>query len=70
MVSSVALLTAFLMPQCSRVNKILPCSVVVTLNPLACDVCVFHAMVFSEIKLVVMLWFVCLTFLGSKYRLC
>lgn len=33
------------------VNKISICGVVVISNPLVCDVCVFHAVVFGEMRL-------------------
>ena len=33
------------------VNKISICGVVVSSNPSVCDVCVFHAAVFGEMKL-------------------
>ena len=32
-------------------NKISTCGVAVTSNPTVCDVCVFHAAVFGEMKL-------------------
>jgi len=39
------------------VNKISTCGVAVILNPTVCDVCVFHAAVFGEIKLFAVLVF-------------
>jgi len=38
------------------VDKIPTWGVVVISNPLVCDVCVFHATVFGEIKLFAVLW--------------
>ena len=46
----VAVLMFFL--QCGdAVNKISTCGVAVISNPRVCDVCVFHAAVFGEMKL-------------------
>ena len=39
------------------VNKISICSVVVISNLMVCDVCVFHAVLFGEMKLFAVLWF-------------
>ena len=39
------------------VNKISICGVAVISNPTVCDVCVFHATVFGEMKLFAVLWF-------------
>ena len=39
------------------VNKISICGVAVISNPSVCDVCVFHASVFGEMKLFAVLWF-------------
>ena len=39
------------------VNKISICGVAVTSNLTVCDVCVFHAAVFGEMKLFAVLWF-------------
>ena len=39
------------------VNKIPICSVAVISNLTVCDVCVFHASVFGEMKLFAVLWF-------------
>ena len=36
-----------------------PCGVVVISNPMVCDVCVFHAVVFGEMKLFDMCGFLC-----------
>ena len=44
------------------VNKISICSVAVISNPLVCDVCVFHAAVFGEMKLFAVLWFLVWSF--------
>jgi len=44
--------------QCGDVvNKISTCSVVLISNPMVCDVCVFHAAVFGEMKLFAVLGF-------------
>ena len=45
-------------------NKISICGVAVISNLTVCDVCVFHAAVFSEMKLFAVLWF--LVCLGDK----
>ena len=38
-------------------NKILTCGVAVISNPTVCDVCVFHAAVFGEMKMFAVLGF-------------
>ena len=38
-------------------NKISIYGVAVISNPMVCDVCVFQAAVFGEMKLLVVLWF-------------
>jgi len=44
--------------QCGdAVNKISNCGVAVISNPAVCDVCVFHAAVFGEMKLFAVLGF-------------
>ena len=48
---------------CDAVNKISICGVVVVSNLTVCDVFVFHAAVFSEMKLFAVLWF--LVWLGD-----
>ena len=40
-----------------EVNKISICGVAVISNPSVCDVCVFYAAVFGEMKLFAVLWF-------------
>ena len=42
---------------CDAVNKISICGVAVISNPMVCDICVFHATVFGEMKLFAVLWF-------------
>ena len=44
------------------VNKISICGVAVISNPSVCDVCVFHAAVFGEMKLFAVLWFLVWSF--------
>ena len=44
-------------------NKISICGVVVISNLMVCDVCVFHASVYGEMKLFAVLWF--LVWLGD-----
>ena len=44
------------------VNKISNCVVAVISNPSVCDVCVFHAAVFGEMKLFAVLWFLVWSF--------
>ena len=44
------------------VNKISICGVAVILNPSVCDVCVFHSVVFGEMKLFAVLWFLVWSF--------
>jgi len=44
------------------VKKISTCGVAVISNPAVCDVCVFHAAVFGEMKLFAVLWFFDLPF--------
>ena len=46
-------------------NKISTCNVVVISDPTVCDVCVFHAVVFSEMKL----FFFLLPFFKPKFDL-
>ena len=43
-------------------NKISTCGVAVISNPTVCDVCVFHAAVFGEMKLFAVLGFSALPF--------
>lgn len=43
--------------RCDAVNKIPPCGVEVMSNPTGCDGCVYHLMVFCEMKLFAVLWF-------------
>jgi len=49
------------------VNKISTCGVAVISNPTVCDVCVFHAAVFGEMKLFAVLGY--FTFLKHKFDL-
>ena len=49
-------------------NKISTCGVAVISNPTLCDVCVFHAAVFSEMKSFAVLVFL-ITFLKPKFDL-
>ena len=60
-------------------NKISTCGVAVISNPTVCDVCVFHATVFGEMKLFAVLWFLVWSFsdlnlacklFGSTSQLC
>ena len=44
------------------VNKISICVVAVISNPSVCDVCVFYAVVFGEMKLFAVLWFLVWSF--------
>ena len=44
------------------VNKISTWGVAVISNPRVCDVCVFHGMVFSEMKLFAVIWFLVWSF--------
>ena len=44
------------------VNKISICGVAVISNPSVCDVCLFHAAVFGEMKLFAVLWILFLSF--------
>ena len=46
------------------VNKISTCGVAVISNPMVCDVCVFHAAMFGEMKLFAVLWFLVCSFSG------
>ena len=43
-------------------NKISICGVAVISNPTVCDVCVFYATVFGEMKLFAVLWFLVRSF--------
>jgi len=51
------------------VNKISTCGVAVISNHTVCDVCVFHAAVFGEMKLFAVLKFFLFIFLEPKFDL-
>ena len=52
------------------VNKISICGVVVILNPSVCNVCVFHSVVFCDMKLFAVLWFLVWSFSDlRKFRM-
>ena len=59
---TVQILSLFFFLSGDTVNKITTCGVAVISNPLVCDVCVFHAVVFGEMKLFAELWFLVWSF--------